>query len=67
MKYTKYKYKSIVSRPRHKTIPLPKTQRALSNKNSVVMAVKIFNSLPSKVKNRIFNKKTFKICLKPFM
>ena len=49
-------YKKSNSKTRNKSIQLPKTIKAISNKNSYLVALKTYNSLPKELKSLYSNK-----------
>ena len=57
-------YKKSNSKTRNKSTQLPKTIKAISNKNSYLVALKTYNSLPKELKSLYSNKNNRKYTLK---
>ena len=57
-------YKKRNSKTRNKSIQLLKTKKAVSNKNSYMVALKTYNSLPKELKSLYSNKNYRKYTLK---
>lgn len=55
------------SKTRHKSIILPITKKTISDKNSYLEAIKIFNSLPTELKNLNLSKGNIKNKLKNYI
>ena len=57
-------YKKSNSKTRNKSIQLPKTKKVVSNKNSYMVVLKTYNSLPKELKSLYSNKNNRNYTLK---
>lgn len=60
-------YSASKSSTRYKSLQLPKNSKTVSNRNSELVAIKIFNKLPISMKNLTESKKSIKKKLKKFI